>query len=245
MFAHLKTTAGLMALATMVSFGAPALATSASEAQELVARAVMSVKTFKTNEDSAVFRDYVSKSRGILIVPELLKGGIGIGGEGGKAVLLVKDTTTGQWSNPAFFKIGGASLGPQLGFESAQVAVTVMNEKTLKAMLTGEVTVGGEAAASAGAKSTGVRSMATVEGDNAMRYFVISKGAYAGATLKGSKIVVDHDLNQGFYGKSVSVEDIFADKRVENAKADLLRRQLQGDTKQGLLGRTRGADPKK
>ncbi|MEX2449890.1 MAG: lipid-binding SYLF domain-containing protein [Rhodospirillales bacterium] len=243
MFAHLKTTVGFMALATLVSFGA--LATPASEAQELVERAVMSVKTFKTHEDSAAFRAYVSKSRGILIVPELLKGGIGIGGEGGKAVLLVKDIKTGQWSNPAFFKVGGASFGPQLGFESAQVAVTVMNEKTLEAMLTGEVTVGGEANASAGANSAGVRSMATVEGNTGMRYFVISKGVYAGATLKGSKIVVDRDLNQGFYGKSVSVEDILAGKKIENAEADLLRRQLQGDMKQGLLDRKRGAATKK
>ncbi|MEQ8194655.1 MAG: lipid-binding SYLF domain-containing protein [Rhodospirillales bacterium] len=244
MLAKLKTTAGLLSVAAAMTLAAPAGATPASEAHQLVAKAVMAVKSFKANEKSAVFRAYVSKSRGILIVPELLKGGIGIGGEGGKAVMLVKDGKTGQWSNPAFFTVGGASLGPQLGFESAQVAVTVMNDKTLTALLKGDVAVGGEANAAAGKNATGVRSMATVEGENAMRYFVISKGVYAGAVLKGSKLVVDNALNKGFYGKTVSVDDIFSDKKIENAKADALRRQLQGDTKRGSLSRMLGVGGK-
>jgi SH3 domain-containing YSC84-like protein 1 len=59
-----------------------------------------------------------------------------VGGSGGSGVLLVKDDKTGEWSPPAFYTLGGASFGLQIGGEVSEVVLLVTTQKGLDSMLT-------------------------------------------------------------------------------------------------------------
>jgi lipid-binding SYLF domain-containing protein len=44
-------------------------------------------------------------------VPQAIKSAAGVGVEGGKGVLLVRDENTGEWSHPAFYTARSLSAG--------------------------------------------------------------------------------------------------------------------------------------
>lgn len=88
---------------------------AADEAQALVDQAQVSFRNFMADPDKTGVREYVQQARGVLIVPTLVKAGFIVGGSGGSGVLLVKDRASGKWSPPAFYAMGTAGIGLQIG----------------------------------------------------------------------------------------------------------------------------------
>jgi len=66
-----------------------------------------------------------SKASGVLVFPNVIKAGIGIGGEFGEGALLVKGKTV------AYYNIAAASVGLQLGAQARSQIVLFMNDKVL------------------------------------------------------------------------------------------------------------------
>src|SRR4029077_15389958 len=62
--------------------------------------------------------DLLRQSRAVMIVPELSKGGVLVGGQGGTGLLLAKQPD-GGWSSPVFYSLAGATFGLQVGYQSA------------------------------------------------------------------------------------------------------------------------------
>jgi len=67
----------------------------------------------------------VQQAKGMLVFPNVYKGGIGIGGEYGKGELRVKDRTVGYYSTTS------ASFGFQLGAEARTIVLMFMTDKAL------------------------------------------------------------------------------------------------------------------
>ena len=109
----------MFAAALFLAVCAPA-AQAASEAQALVDKARLTVEKLFAHEDTRHVRGWAKNARGVMIVPNLLKVGLLIGGGGGQGVLLARDAERG-WSAPAFYAIGSGSFGLQAGFQSAEV----------------------------------------------------------------------------------------------------------------------------
>ena len=65
------------------------------------------------------------KAAGMLVFPNVIKAGIGIGGEYGEGALLVKGKTA------AYYNIAAASIGFQLGAQARSQIVLFMNDKAL------------------------------------------------------------------------------------------------------------------
>src|SRR5271156_906395 len=59
----------------------------------------------------------------------ILKGGIGIGGQGGEGIVVIRHAGSGGgaavWRAPSAFNISGASLGAQLGFSSISYIIVL------------------------------------------------------------------------------------------------------------------------
>ena len=70
------------------------------------------------------FQEYLSKSRAILIFPEVYEGGFIFGAKGGNGVLLIKKGD--KFTGPFFYSLGGLSIGLQAGAKSGRVVMTVM-----------------------------------------------------------------------------------------------------------------------
>src|SRR3982750_2708329 len=110
---------------TLAMVAAPARADDAADAKKLVSEAQATINDFAGNKDFPTLGPALAKAKGVLIFPEILKAGFILGGSGGSGVLLVRDDKTGDWVGPAFYTMGSASLGFQVGASAAEVVMIV------------------------------------------------------------------------------------------------------------------------
>ena len=121
---HLTLTATAIALAATFA-SLPARADDMSDAKDTVAKATTTVNMFAADKDYPTLHGLVKKAKGVLVYPLIVEGGFIIGGSGGKGVLLVRDEKTGNFSAPAFYGMGGVSLGFLAGGAAAETIVVV------------------------------------------------------------------------------------------------------------------------
>lgn len=187
--------------------------------QLLVDQARITFKSFMIDKNMAWFREHMHKAKGFLIIPELLKGAWFIGGTGGRGVLVVKDKTTGDWSQPAFYTIGSVTLGIQFGGEKSEIIMMVFTQKGLERLYASSFKFGGDTSIAAGPVGGGVKADVMTD----FVSFVRSKGAFAGVSMEGAIMQVNSDWNQEYYGKTVSPVGIVEKKLVSNpGSAELL-----------------------
>lgn len=201
----------LIGFATLPSEGR---ADEATEAQVVVDNANRTLKNFIADPDMVWFRNNLGKARGLLIVPKLGRGGFIVGGSGGRGLLLGRDSQTGRWSEPAFYTMGSASIGLQIGGDVSQVILVVMSNKGLDAMLSTKAQLGADMSVAAGPVGTGTKAATTD-----ILAFSRSKGAFAGLTVEGSIIEPDDTRNAAYYGKAASPLDILVRHSVSNPQA--------------------------
>ena len=75
---------------------------------------------------SSAAKELAGKSRGILVFPRVIKGGVGVGGEYGEGSLSVGGRPV------EYYNIASASIGFQLGLQQESVAILFMTEEALK-----------------------------------------------------------------------------------------------------------------
>lgn len=194
------------------------------KAQILVDQALATLNDFVAEKDMAWFKNHLKESKGILIIPQLLKAGFIFGGSGGRGVVLVRDEKTGQWSQPGFYSLGSVSFGLQIGVESASVIMQVRTQRGLESLYGTSFKLGGDCSVAAGPVGVGVSGKG-VTGD--MISFSRAQGAYAGISFDGSMVKVNEDFDKAYYGKDVRPVDIFVKKSVSNKGSANLRKALK------------------
>ncbi len=196
----------------------PASAAEKQEAEQLVEKARLTMESFMLESTMGAFRDLLKKSHGVMIVPDLLKGAFVVGVSGGNAVFLARDQKSGQWSNPAFYTIGGASFGLQIGGQASEVILLVMTERGISSLLGNSLKLGGDVGVAAGPVGIGVAaSTANLSAD--ILSFSRSRGLYGGVSLEGAVVAVRSGLNDAFYGRKTSPTDILIHREVRNEMA--------------------------
>jgi SH3 domain-containing YSC84-like protein 1 len=207
-------TAWIGALGSLVA--TPAITADFSEQQQLVDKARLTIEAFAADPElKAALRSDVKDPKGILIVPELLRGAFVFGGMGGSGVLLVRDET-GAWSPPAFYNLGSVSFGIQAGGDVSQLIFLIRTTRGLEQFYRNDFKLGLDAGVSAGPIGGGGK----VHGVTAdLLSYARSKGIFAGMALDGALIAVSNDSNAAYYGKNVRPTDILVKHSVENAKA--------------------------
>ena len=115
----------------------------AADQTTVLNQAVVTVDKMKFDPTFGPSRQILRSARAVLIVPQLIKGGFIFGAEGGDGVLLQR---LGRgWSAPAFYTIGSASFGLQIGLEEARFVMFIMSERALRAVEQSKFTFGGAA----------------------------------------------------------------------------------------------------
>ena len=69
---------------------------------------------------------FLGKAKGILVFPNVIKAGFGIGGEYGEGALRIGGKTT------AYYNTAGASIGFQLGVQSKSIVIVFLEDKALE-----------------------------------------------------------------------------------------------------------------
>jgi lipid-binding SYLF domain-containing protein len=148
--------------------------------------------------DKGIPKELLDKAEAIAVFPGVVKAAFIIGGRGGQGV--VSRRTTSGWTAPAFFNLGGASFGPQIGAEKTDYVMLIMNEGGLKGLLEDKFELGGEASIAAGPVGRTASASTNATLDAGILSYSRSKGAFVGASLKGGVISPDNDLNEAVYG---------------------------------------------
>ncbi len=217
--------AGALALATTPSF-----AEAPNKQMKLVDEAVAALNNFLADPEMGWFQEHVKDVKGLLIIPELIKAGFVFGTSGGRGVLLVRDSNTGEWSQPAFYMIGAVSLGFQIGVKASEVMMMIMSPKGLVPLYGSSFKLGGEASVAAGPVGAGAEGATAINLSADYLSFARSKGAFVGLSLEGAYVYADGEWNGNYYGKIVHPEDILLHGVVTNPHSEPLRRLLKKAT---------------
>ncbi|MCF8034119.1 MAG: lipid-binding SYLF domain-containing protein [Desulfarculaceae bacterium] len=199
---------GLMVL-VLIAAAAPAGATDKLEAELKVQQARISFLKFMDSPDAGTPRWMLKRCRGVALFPGMIKAGFIVGGNYGTGVILSRKAD-GTWSGPAFFEIGGASLGLQIGASSTDVFMVIMTEVGMQALLKNQVKLGADASVAAGPVGRDTSAALTGGSFKADVYsYSRSAGLFAGAMLSGAGIEYDRAFTKAYYGTSLNVGSIF------------------------------------
>jgi lipid-binding SYLF domain-containing protein len=185
----------------------------------LVAKASSEAQTMQADPQ---MRALLAHARGVLLVPEYGHGAFIVGGRGGEGVLLVR--RGGRWSNPAFYGLGGISIGFQAGGDVGQVAYILMSEGAVR-----QFESGNNFSLNAGA-GLNVVTYKAGEHIDLTRGDVVAwsntTGAFGGADVGATDIGYDGRMTGDFYGTpDVGVRQVL-DGQVKNPEAARLRNAL-------------------
>src|SRR5262245_51393620 len=101
-----------IALIAIAGFTAPAQALPADD--QKLADAAEALHQFTLDEETGIPIALLERAQGIAVIPNMIRGGVIIGGRRGRGVLTVR-SPDGGWSNPAFITLTGGSIGGQFG----------------------------------------------------------------------------------------------------------------------------------
>ena len=210
----------------------------AHDAQHQIDGAAKIVQRMQSDHAAA---QLLREAKGVFVVTKFGHAALGVGGRGGEGVLMMNKN--GIWGDPAFYNMGGMSIGAEAGAEGGSLVFVLNSEKALKSFdqnnnwsLNAEagltiVNWSGKAQGSAG------KGDVTVWSD--------TKGLLGAVAVSVTDIQFDHGETSAFYGKPMQVADVFRGTASAPAeKVARLRDALAGasQTSSAMAG-TRGSTP--
>jgi lipid-binding SYLF domain-containing protein len=149
--------------------------------------------------DRAIPQGLLDKAEAIAVFPGVIKAGFIIGGRGGHGVISRRGRS--GWSAPAFFNLGGGSVGLQIGASKTDFVLLFMNAEALGGLLQDKFEIGGEGSAAAGPVGRSASASTDAQLKAGILSYSRSKGLFAGLEIKGVVISADNDDNLAVYGK--------------------------------------------
>ena len=212
---------GILSISLVLFQGVPSAANDRMEAEQLVEKALLSFQSFMCDENMGAFRDLIRDAKGVMIVPSMLEGAFIVGASGGNGVLLTRDRIDAAWSGPAFYTIGGASFGLQIGGQSSEVILLAMTDRGVTSFLSNSFKLGGDVGVAFGPVGIGA-SAATANLSADIVSFSRSKGLYGGISLDGAVVAVRDGLNKAYFKGDPSPTDILVRHTFKNPHSEML-----------------------
>ena len=187
----------------------PAAAQATKDLKDEVSQSDKAARVFKEIMDApdrGIPQWILDKAECVAVFPNVLKAGFGVGGRGGRGVASCR--TMSGWSGPAYFNLGGGSIGLQIGAQSTDFVMLFMNTGGMKSLLSDEFTMGGDASVAAGpvGRETGASTDAKLNAQ--ILSYSRSKGLFAGLELKGVVIKTDKADMADVYGANVKAKQV-------------------------------------
>ncbi|MGL4513669.1 MAG: lipid-binding SYLF domain-containing protein [Lacipirellulaceae bacterium] len=147
---------------------------------------------------AAIPKAALAGAHGVAIVPRVIKGGFIIGARHGAGVFVGRDAQ-GTWHAPVFLTLTGGNIGWQAGVQATDVVLVYRSQRSVDSLLAGKLTLGADVAAAAGPVGRNA-SAATDAGLKAELYsYSRSRGLFAGVSLDGSVLKIDHAAGAAYY----------------------------------------------
>jgi lipid-binding SYLF domain-containing protein len=179
-FAQVRAAAiglGLMAATLMAS----ADGATAASATEIDAKSDLALNSLLADSETA--QAVAEKAVAVLVFPQIVKAGFGVGGQYGEGALRRDGATIGYYS------IASASFGLQVGAQSYAQVMYFMTEDALATLQRSKgFEIGADANVAVVNVGKGVDVNSTTIKDPIIAFVVDQQGLMAGVTVEGSKI---------------------------------------------------------
>lgn len=198
-----------------LSISAVAYAQTSRNLDDEISQSVKAATVFgqiMDTPDKGIPKDLLEKAECVAVFPSVLKAGFIVGGRGGRGVASCR-TITG-WSAPAYFTLGGASIGLQIGAQSTDFVMLFMNKDGMKSLLSDEFTLGGDASVAAGPVGRQAGASTDLKLNAQILSYSRSKGLFAGLELKGVVIKADKDDMRDVYGEGITAKEVLKDNKI-------------------------------
>ena len=203
------TTRLSVVLAGVVMSVAPALAQTEEAERIVVAREVLG--EIMDAPDAAIPGLVLEHAEAVAIFPSTFKAGFIFGGHRGRGIISARAEGTDAWSVPAFLTLTGGSFGLQIGGQSVDVVLAIMNRRGLKKLLGNEFKIGADASAVVGPLGRDLEASTDILLSAEILSYSRTRGLFAGVSLEGATIRSDGDANERFYGEKLDTAAIVLD----------------------------------
>lgn len=192
-------------------------------AQTATARVSDALDVVRRLEAEPRMKKLLPKAKGVLLVPSYGRAALGVGARGGAGLLLLRQAD-GSWSSPAFYDLGGLTLGLQAGVEGGEMALLLNNDKAVaEFMKKNNFTLSADAGLTVVNWSRLGHGMA---GTGDVVAWSSAKGLFGDAVAVGiNDIRFNQSLTNAYYGRTLSPRDI-AQGSVNNPQAQSLQQAL-------------------
>jgi SH3 domain-containing YSC84-like protein 1 len=168
--------------------------------------------------DKDIPQDLWVKAQCVLVVPSLKKAAFGVGGEYGAGLMSCRQAS--GWSAPVFMDVEKGSFGLQIGAESIDLVMLVMNKGGMEKLLHNKTSLGGEASIAGGPVGRDARAATDAQMKAEILSYSRSQGLFAGLDLSGGAIRPDKSDNADLYG-TVPVPDVVLSGKIAPPPATL------------------------
>ena len=172
------------------------------------------LRELTTSPDDDIPQSLLQRAEGIVVIPTLVKGGFIVGAKHGRGILSARERGSRQWSLPVFVTMTGGSIGWQIGLQSVDLVLLVMNQSGVSSVLDDKFTVGGSLSVAAGPVGRAAEAATDAKLNSQILAYSRAKGLFAGATLEGASLHPDKDVNREFYGPAVDIRAVLATTHV-------------------------------
>src|SRR5215475_13261239 len=156
--------------------------------------------------DKDVPQDLWEKAECVIVVPGLKKAAFVIGGEYGKGLMSCRHN--GDWSAPIFMQLEKGSWGLQIGAQSIDLVLLVMNASGIEKMLRNKVSLGAEASVAAGPVGRDARAATDMQMKAEILSYSRTQGLFAGINISGGIVKADVEDNADLYGAITSARAV-------------------------------------
>jgi len=146
----------------------------------------------------------------VLVVPGLKKAAFVFGGEYGAGLMSCRHD--GAWSAPIFMQVGKGSWGLQIGAQSIDLVMLVMNKTGMEKMLRNKTSLGAEASIAGGPVGRDARAATDAQMKAEILSYSRTQGLFAGLNLSGGVVKPDSDTNTDLYGSTPASDVVMSGK---------------------------------
>lgn len=192
------------------------------------------IENFITADHWAAVKNLTAAARAIVIIPSGGQGGLILGLQRGKGILLVRHGY--EWSDPVFIRLNALQIGLLIGGQKFSAAGAILSDAALEYVLSGKTRLGGSGDFTIGVGVSG-RAAGGASGGIELLMVSTNKGVFLGGSFEGVTISVDDELNRKAYGDSFDLTVTISNTGGGYLPAESIRRILEQAAYEAVWGK--------
>jgi len=185
---------------------APLAATLSTAETRRIQDAATVLNEITVSPEKGIPLDLWNRAACVMVIPSLKKAAFVIGGEYGKGLMSCRHGS--DWSAPLFMRLEKGSWGLQIGAQTIDLVLLVMNKNGAEKLLGNKVSLGAELSVAAGPVGRDARAATDANMTAEILSYSRTQGLFAGINLSGGVLRGDTDDNKDLYGVNVNPREV-------------------------------------